>query len=145
VTEARLAGTTHGEKKHFGPIHYVAVWGVLLVLTAVTLAVWKTHMPLGARVAVALSVAVVKATLVALFFMHLWEHGGVNRLVLGTSVLFVVLLIGLVLLDNATRFPYANPPYSEPWQASPYQRMAPPMQVQPPPVRSTKDATPPAH
>jgi hypothetical protein len=96
-------------------------------------------------VAVALSVAVVKATLVALFFMHLWEHGGVNRLVLGTSVLFVVLLIGLVLLDNATRFPYANPPYSEPWQASPYQRMAPPMQVQPPPVRSTKDATPPAH
>jgi cytochrome c oxidase subunit 4 len=140
-----LAGATHGEKRHFGPIHYVMVWAALLVLTGITLAVWKTHMPLAMRVTVALAVAVVKATLVALFFMHLWEHGGLNRLVLGTSVLFVVLLIGLVLMDNATRFPYANPPYSEPWMEAPFQKAAPPMQVQPPPVRATRDATPPAH
>lgn len=140
-----MAGATHVEKKHLGPLHYVLVWVALLVLTGVTVAVWKTHMPLGMRITVALAVAVVKATLVALFFMHLWEHGGVNRLVMGTSVLFVVLLIGLVLMDNATRFPFANPPYSDPWMETTYQKAAPPMQEQPPPLRSTPDATPPAH
>ncbi len=140
-----MSGATHVEKKHFGPLHYVVVWVALLVLTGITVAVWRTHMPLYMRVTASLAVAVVKATLVALFFMHLWEHGGVNRLVMGTSVAFVVLLIGLVLMDNATRFPYANPPYSEPWTAAPFQKAAPPMQAQPPPVRVTPDATPPAH
>lgn len=135
----------HGSGKHLGPMQYVLVWVALMVLTAVTLAVWKTHMPLAARVGVALAVAVVKATLVALFFMHLWEHGGVNRMVMVVSVLFVALLIGLTLLDNVYRFPYANPPYSVSWTEAPYQQAAPPMQVEPAPVRSTKDATPPAH
>jgi cytochrome c oxidase subunit IV len=140
-----LAGATHVEKKHLGPLQYVLVWVALMVLTGVTVAVWKTQMPLAMRVTASLAVAVVKATLVALFFMHLWEHGGVNRLVMGTSVLFVVLLIGLVLMDNATRFPFANPPYSDPWMESDFQKSAPPMQVQPPPLRATSDATPPAH
>ncbi len=41
--------------------------------------------------------------------MHLWDHGGANRLVFATSVFFVALLIGLVVLDNASRFTLANP------------------------------------
>src|SRR5919199_1860254 len=58
-------------------------------------------------------IACIKAMLVVLFFMHLWDHGGANRLVFGTSVFFVVLLIGLVVLDNATRFPLANPGHDD--------------------------------
>jgi cytochrome c oxidase subunit 4 len=50
---------------------------------------------------------------VALFFMHLWDHPGPNRLVMVTSLVFVALLVGLPLLDNATRFPLANPPDAE--------------------------------
>jgi cytochrome c oxidase subunit 4 len=49
---------------------------------------------------------------VALFFMHLYDQPGPNRLVLLSSLVFVALLIGLTLLDNATRFPLANPPDS---------------------------------
>ena len=128
-----MPGATHAHKE-FGPAQYVLVWVALLVLTAVTIAVWKTHMSLAARVSVALTIATLKAGLVALFFMHLWEHGGVIRLTMVTSVLFVALLIGLVLADNATRFQYANPPYSESWSQAPYSDAAPPMQEQPPPV-----------
>ncbi|HVP69101.1 MAG TPA: cytochrome C oxidase subunit IV family protein [Anaeromyxobacteraceae bacterium] len=128
--------------KEFGPLQYVIVWGALLVLTAITVAVWKTHWSLGTRVTVALSVATVKAGLVALFFMHLWEHGGVNRLVMATSLLFVALLIGLVIADNATRFEYANPPYSSSWTRAPFEDAAPPLQEQPPPVEGVPEAAP---
>jgi cytochrome c oxidase subunit 4 len=107
-----------------------------MVLTGVTLAVWKTHLSYSARVVVALSIATVKATLVAIVFMHLWEEKGVARLVLVVSAVFVALLIGLVLTDNATRFPYANPPYSISWDDEPFQKAAPPMQAEPGPVRS---------
>lgn len=100
----------HSEHKHPGVGRYVAVWAALLAFTAITVAVARLHPPGGWAVVVALAIAVVKSALVALFFMHLWDHGGANRLVLATTMVFVALLIGLVLLDSATRFPLANPP-----------------------------------
>jgi cytochrome c oxidase subunit 4 len=139
-----VTATTHSEGKHLGPAQYVLVWVALMVLTGVTLAVWKTNLSYSARVVVALSIATVKATMVAIVFMHLWEEKGVARLVLVVSALFVALLIGLVLTDNATRFPYANPPYSISWDDEPFQRAAPPMQAEPGPVR-TVPAPSPAH
>jgi cytochrome c oxidase subunit 4 len=126
-----VTATTHSEGKHLGPAQYVLVWAALMVLTAVTVAVWKADFNLTARVVVALAVAVVKAALVAIFFMHLWEERGIARLVLVVSGLFVMLLIGLTLADNATRFPFANPPYSESWRDEPWQKDAPPMQAEP--------------
>jgi len=132
-----VTATTHSEGKHLGPAQYVMVWVALMVLTGVTLAVWKADLGYSARVAVALGVALVKAALVAVFFMHLWEERGVARLTLVVAGLLVLLLIGLTLVDNATRFPYANPPYSESWKDAPWQKDAPPMQGEPPPVRVT--------
>jgi cytochrome c oxidase subunit 4 len=81
-----------------------------MIFTGLTVGVAQLHLPHGWSLVVALAIAVAKSALVALFFMHLWDHGGANRLVLGTSLVFVALLIGLVLTDNATRFPLANPP-----------------------------------
>jgi cytochrome c oxidase subunit 4 len=132
-----VSATTHSEGKHLGPAQYVMVWVALMVLTGATLAVWKTDMTYAMRVVAALGIATVKAALVAIFFMHLWEEQGVARLVLVISALFVALLIGLTLIDNATRFPFANPPYSESWKDEPWQKAAPPMQAEPPPVRTS--------
>ena len=132
-----MTATTHSEGKHLGPAQYVMVWAALMVLTGVTLAVWKTDMSYAARVVTALAIATVKATLVAVFFMHLWEEQGIARLVLVVSAVMVALLIGLTLVDNATRFPFANPPYSGSWAGEPYQKAAPPMQAEPPPIRSS--------
>ncbi len=89
---------------------YLGVWLALLVLTVVTYAVAKVHLPGAWAVTVALVIASAKGALVALFFMHLWDQRGANRLVFVTSLVFVALLIGLVIADNATRFPLANPP-----------------------------------
>jgi len=105
-------GHGHGEHaSHLG--RYAAVWVALLVLTFGTWGLSRFHIPGGWGVAVALGIAITKSALVALFFMHLWDQRGANRLVFLTSLVFVVLLIGLTLSDNATRFPLTNPPGSE--------------------------------
>ena len=89
---------------------YLAVWVALAVLTVLTYTLARIHLPGAWAVTVALLIAVTKGSLVALFFMHLWDQTGANRLVFATSLVFVALLIGLVIADNATRFPLANPP-----------------------------------
>jgi cytochrome c oxidase subunit 4 len=135
-----VTATTHSEGKHLGPLHYVLVWAALMVLTGVTLAVWKTDLSHSGRVVAALAIATVKAALVAVVFMHLWEEKGIARLVLLVSAVWVSLLIGLTLIDNMTRFPYTNPPYSASWMDEPWQKDAPPMQGEPAPVRVTPGA-----
>lgn len=75
-----------------GTRRYAIIWALLLVFTGLT--VWTGRMDLGAaNIIVALVIATTKATLVVLFFMHLWDTGGVNRLVFVVSVLFLVVLI----------------------------------------------------
>jgi cytochrome c oxidase subunit IV len=89
---------------------YLGVWAALLVFTVLTYLLARVHLPGTWAVLVALAIALTKGTLVALFFMHLWDQPGANRLVFLTSLVFVALLIGLVIADNANRFPLANPP-----------------------------------
>jgi cytochrome c oxidase subunit IV len=99
---------------------YVAVWGGLCALTFATFAL---HEVIGRReplsLIVAMTIALVKSALVALFFMELWEHRGANRLVLAISIAFVLLLMGLSIADVQTRYPLAVPPRDVPAQAQP--------------------------
>jgi cytochrome c oxidase subunit 4 len=104
----RISGA-HGHS-HVG--RYALVWIALLVFTFLTYGLSRLHVPGGWGVLIALGIASAKGLLVALFFMHLWDQRGANRLVILTALSFVALLIGLTLLDNATRFPLANPPGS---------------------------------
>ncbi|BDG04480.1 cytochrome C oxidase subunit IV family protein [Anaeromyxobacter oryzae] len=91
---------------------YAVIWIALLVLTMVTYWASRVHLPGGWHITVALLIATAKGAMVVLFFMHLWDQQGANRLVFVTSLVFVALLVGLTVLDNATRFPLANPPGS---------------------------------
>lgn len=109
VTRSEREHVEHGS--HVG--RYAIVWIALLALTLLTYGLSRLHIPGGWGVVVALTIASVKGGLVALFFMHLWDQRGPNRLVFLTSLVFVALLIGITLSDNATRFPLANPPGSE--------------------------------
>ena len=101
------------EEHHSGPGRYVLVWGALMVLTVVTVYTGHMHLP-NFGLALALIIASVKGALVALFFMHLAEHKGANRLVFGTSMLFVVLLLLFTLFDFGTRFRPALPSNATP-------------------------------
>jgi cytochrome c oxidase subunit 4 len=81
---------------------YVAVFLALMALTAITVVV--AHVDLGTgNVVVALTVAVTKATLVVLYFMHLRFGSNMSRAALIAGILAVLLLIGLSLDDVLTR------------------------------------------
>lgn len=110
MADPNVAHAEHERLQHTHAGRYLVVWGALLVLTVLTFYASKVHLPGGWHVTVALLIATAKGSLVALFFMHLWDQQGANRLVFVTSLVFVVLLIGLTVMDNATRFPLANPP-----------------------------------
>jgi len=91
---------THGA--HGGTRIYFVVFGALLALTAVTVLVSYVDMGL-LNVVVALGIASVKASLVALFFMHL---KGESRLVWGFAlvpILFLLLIILGTLVDTQLR------------------------------------------
>jgi cytochrome c oxidase subunit 4 len=94
------------------PRRYLLVWGALLVLTAATFL--SARVDLGEiNLALALLIATAKAALVVLFFMHLWDSRGANRVVFGISIFFVLLLMGGMLGDVLTRYPLARPPEME--------------------------------
>jgi cytochrome c oxidase subunit IV len=103
----------HEQMEHASGARYWIVWAALIAGTIITFATSRLHLPHPYGLIVAMIIASVKAMLVVLFFMHLWDHGGANRLVFGTSVFFVLLLIGLTVLDNASRFDLTNPGHDE--------------------------------
>jgi len=80
----------------------LAVFAALLLLTVVTVLVSYVDLGLG-NVAVALLIASVKASLVALFFMHL---KGESRLVWGFAlvpIVFLALILFGTLVDTMLR------------------------------------------
>lgn len=95
-------------KEHHSAVPYVAVWLALLVFTAVTYVTGTMHLGKWA-LPIALAIAVTKSTLVALIFMHLSESTGATRVVFGTSLVFVALLLFFTVADVATRFHLATP------------------------------------
>ena len=92
-----------------GAARYFVCWIVLGLLTALTFALSTVDLG-GWSLILALAIAVTKGSIVALFFIHLWDHVGAVRLVLLTAVLFVAVLSTLVVADVLTRFPLALPP-----------------------------------
>lgn len=89
--------------EHVTPISvYVAIFAALMVLTIVTVAV--AWVDLGAfNIVVALAVAVVKATLVVLFFMHLKYSSRLTWVVVGSGFFWMFILLSITLSDYLTR------------------------------------------
>jgi len=84
------------------PKLYGLILAALLVGTAAT--VYAAHFDLGAlNIVVALTIAVIKATLVVLYFMHLRYSHRLNWVFLGAAMLWLALLIGLTLTDVVSR------------------------------------------
>lgn len=79
------------------------VTGVLLILTFITVAVTWIQIPEPWNVVVAIGIAVIKGTMVALFYMNLWWDTRFNILLLLFAVLFLLILFGITLLDTLYR------------------------------------------
>jgi cytochrome c oxidase subunit 4 len=84
------------------PKIYFAVFTVLIVLTATTTAV--SFLDMGPwNTVVALGIAFIKATLVALFFMHVKYSPRLTQVVIAGGLFWLAILIALTLSDFVTR------------------------------------------
>jgi cytochrome c oxidase subunit IV len=81
---------------------YYAIFGALMVLTAVTVGV--AFINLGRfNFPVALAIAITKATLVILFFMHVKYSSRLTKLFVGMAFFFLFVLFGLTMTDYLSR------------------------------------------
>jgi cytochrome c oxidase subunit 4 len=83
---------------------YMMVFGALMGLTVITVAVSYMHMPIVAMaVTVALVVSTIKGSLVAMFFMHLLHERKVIYWVLMLTLVFFIFLMFVPLFTNGDR------------------------------------------
>ncbi len=88
---------------HIAPLWlYLAIGGALLVLTAVTITV--SYIDLGGwNIVVALVIASIKGSLVAMFFMHLYYDKKIYTIVIVMGLLFLSIFISLTMFDTGRR------------------------------------------
>ena len=72
---------------------YIKVFGALMVLTLVTVAISKFHLPRPQAIGLGLFVACIKGTLVGAIFMHLW---GENKLI--HRALYITVAGGAIMI-----------------------------------------------
>jgi cytochrome c oxidase subunit IV len=107
---------THHTGNGDAPMHiapkslYIGVFLALMVGTAVTVGV--TYVDLGAfNLTVALAIAVTKAMLVILFFMHMKYSPKLIKVTFGAGFFFFLIMIIITLSDYLTRGQMGLPPY----------------------------------
>jgi cytochrome c oxidase subunit 4 len=93
-----------------GAGRYWVVWLLLCIFTALTVYTGVHH----PSIYLALAIATIKASLVVLFFMHMTEAPGANRLVFSVSLVFTIVMMVGVFGDLLTRNPMSLPTGSVP-------------------------------
>jgi cytochrome c oxidase subunit 4 len=102
-----VANTHHSPDDHDHGIAHVApvkvllgTWGALMVLTVVTVLATKVDFGSSINLAIAMAIAVIKATLVILFFMHLAYDKLFHSVMVGGGLLAAGLFIAISLMDS---------------------------------------------
>ena len=83
---------------------YITVFVSLMVLTVVTVAISRFHLPIPIAVSVALLVALIKGSLVACYFMHLISEKKLIYAVLLLTVAFFIALLALPVVTHSNGF-----------------------------------------
>jgi len=90
------------------PVHvvskkiYFLIFAALLILTLVTIEVAFVDLGRGNTI-LALTIAMTKAVLVVLYFMHVRYSPKLTRLVVLSGLLWLVILIGITMSDYLSR------------------------------------------
>jgi cytochrome c oxidase subunit IV len=82
---------------------YRNIAAALLVLTVVTVGISRIDFGFMNTV-IAMIIATIKASLVLAFFMHLKYDNLMNRVIFGTGIFFLFVLLSTCLTDIFTRF-----------------------------------------
>jgi cytochrome c oxidase subunit IV len=104
------SGNGHGQG-HIAPVSmYVGIFLALMVLTVVTYLV--TWVDLGQfNLLVAMAIAITKASLVILFFMHVWWSPKIIKVSVGMSFFFLIIMLMMVMTDYLSRPTRGLPPF----------------------------------
>jgi cytochrome c oxidase subunit 4 len=100
-----MASTDHHDDHH-GISHVASVkvllgtGGTLLFLTLVTVAATKVDFGASINLGIAMAIAVVKASLVILFFMHLKYDKVFHTVIFLSAILAAALFVGFTLMDS---------------------------------------------
>lgn len=87
----------------------IATFAALLILTVLTVAATWINLGTAGNISLALFIALVKASLVGLYFMHLRYDSVFNGLILIGALLFVVIFIAISIIDTAEYQPAVDP------------------------------------
>jgi cytochrome c oxidase subunit IV len=82
---------------------YFLIFGALMVLTGVTVWVANFNLPGPLNAIVALSIAVLKATLVVLYFMHVRYSSKLTWVFVAAGIIWLIILFAFTLSDYLTR------------------------------------------
>lgn len=82
---------------------YVVVFVVLVLFTIATVAISFVHLEGPWHVVVGEGIALIKATLVVMFFMHALHSPHITWLVIAASIVWLIVLFALTLCDYMTR------------------------------------------
>lgn len=89
---------------HITPLrHYIGVFLALMVLTFLTVWVSTVHLGDPWNDVAAMAIAVLKATLVVLIFMHVRHSTRLTKLVVVSGFLWLLILFAFTLSDYLTR------------------------------------------
>lgn len=101
---------------HIVPVRvYLGIISILMVLTIIT--VWAAFMDFGfLNTVIAVAIAVVKALLVVMFFMHLKYSARILWLYAGAGAVFFIIMLAFLLSDYASRDWLTRP---QPWETPP--------------------------
>lgn len=97
-----MSEPTHHSHVIVSPKVYGVIFGLLLVFTAIT--VGASYLELGVfNAVVALAIAVIKAVLVVLFFMHVRYSSRLTMLTVGAGFFTFLVLITMTMTDYISR------------------------------------------
>ena len=94
----------HAHAHSYSARIYIVILGALLVLTGVTVgAAYVNFGSSSINLIIAVLIATVKATLVAMFFMHLRHDPPINAIIFVSSLIFLGLFLLFPLIDIGSR------------------------------------------
>lgn len=101
-----MSDDAHVHDDHHGISHVAPVkvllgtWIALMFLTVITVGATKIDLGANYNLALAMAIAVVKATLVILFFMHLRYDKLFHSVLVMGGILAAALFVGFALMDS---------------------------------------------
>ena len=82
---------------------YYLIFAVLMVLLALTVAVAYIDLGRTLNIVIAMTIAVVKATLVLLYFMHVRYSSRLTWIFVAAGFFWFLIMVGLTFSDYASR------------------------------------------